>query len=141
MIPTPKNKPTLSSNQQPVHLVLHSQYSSMYPQMIPNQTMQRAPNDRPTQVVTKNTLPLQPPVANLKSVPAFLNKLYNMVSDASTGEMIKWAVDGLSFVGKYSILQLTSVDRHEEFSKEVLPRFFKHNNFSSFVRQLNMVRK
>ncbi|KAI8990327.1 hypothetical protein BDB01DRAFT_687790, partial [Pilobolus umbonatus] len=61
-------------------------------------------------------------------VPAFLNKLYNMVDDQSTDELICWSTDGLSFI----------VIRHEEFAKKVLPRFFKHSNFSSFVRQLNM---
>ncbi|KAI8619645.1 hypothetical protein BC830DRAFT_728719 [Chytriomyces sp. MP71] len=62
-----------------------------------------------------------------KSVPAFLNKLYNMVSDPSS-DLIHWTDDGQAFV----------VEKHEEFAQRVLPRFFKHNNFSSFVRQLNM---
>ncbi|KAI9101165.1 hypothetical protein DFS34DRAFT_578117 [Phlyctochytrium arcticum] len=63
-----------------------------------------------------------------RNVPAFLNKLYNMVNDASTDELIHWGPDGTTFI----------VKRHEDFAKDVLPRFFKHNNFASFVRQLNM---
>ncbi|KAL1916431.1 uncharacterized protein VTP21DRAFT_5622 [Calcarisporiella thermophila] len=63
-----------------------------------------------------------------RSVPAFLNKLYNMVNDPTTDPLIHWADDGASFL----------VTKPEDFAREVLPKFFKHNNFSSFVRQLNM---
>ncbi|KAJ2802832.1 Heat shock transcription factor [Coemansia furcata] len=62
------------------------------------------------------------------TVTPFLNKLLRMVDDDSSDDLIRWSEDGSSFV----------VLRHEEFAKEVLPRFFKHCNFSSFVRQLNM---
>ncbi|KDE05811.1 hypothetical protein MVLG_03900 [Microbotryum lychnidis-dioicae p1A1 Lamole] len=63
-----------------------------------------------------------------KSVPAFLNKLFAMVNDPDTDDFISWSKDGDSFL-------VPSADR---FAKEVLPRFFKHSNFGSFVRQCNM---
>ncbi|KAJ2713045.1 Heat shock transcription factor, partial [Coemansia spiralis] len=62
------------------------------------------------------------------AVTPFLNKLYNIVDDNASNDLIRWSAEGNSFV----------VVRHEDFAKEVLPHFFKHNNFSSFVRQLNM---
>lgn len=57
-----------------------------------------------------------------------LTKLQSMVQDPASNDLIRWSEDGKSFI----------VVRHEDLAKEVLPRFFKHNNFSSFVRQLNM---
>ncbi|KAJ1980105.1 Heat shock transcription factor [Dimargaris xerosporica] len=67
-------------------------------------------------------------LARHSSIPAFLSKLYRMVDEAKTNDLICWSEKGDSF---YVIHQ-------EEFAKSVLPHFFKHNNFASFVRQLNM---
>ncbi|KAF8967322.1 hypothetical protein BDZ97DRAFT_1804489 [Flammula alnicola] len=61
-------------------------------------------------------------------VPAFLQKLYEMVNDPNNAELIRWSEAGDSFF----------VLDHERFAHEVLGRWFKHRNFSSFVRQLNM---
>ncbi|KAL9241564.1 hypothetical protein vseg_015665 [Gypsophila vaccaria] len=63
-----------------------------------------------------------------RSVPApFLMKTYELVDDKTTDEVISWGNDGNTFV----------VWKTAEFAKDLLPLFFKHNNFSSFVRQLN----
>lgn len=58
----------------------------------------------------------------------FLNKLRSMVDDPKTDDLIRWSDDGETFL----------VPNNVRFGDEVLPRFFKHNRFSSFVRQLNM---
>jgi heat shock transcription factor len=63
-----------------------------------------------------------------KTRPAFVGKLWNMVNDPVNASHIQWTADGQSF----------EVFNREQFEKEVLPRYFKHSNFSSFVRQLNM---
>ncbi|KAK1428332.1 hypothetical protein QVD17_17165 [Tagetes erecta] len=59
--------------------------------------------------------------------PPFLTKIYDMVNDQSIDHIICWSRGGQSFV---------VLDPHA-FSTSLLPRYFKHNNFSSFVRQLN----
>ncbi|KAD5316790.1 hypothetical protein E3N88_16736 [Mikania micrantha] len=57
----------------------------------------------------------------------FLTKTYQLVDDPSSDEMISWNENGNAFV----------VWRPAEFSRDLLPKYFKHNNFSSFIRQLN----
>ncbi|CAM6003419.1 unnamed protein product [Sphagnum balticum] len=64
-----------------------------------------------------------------KSVPApFLTKTYHLVSNPETDCIVSWKdSDTSSFV----------VWRPPEFARDLLPLYFKHSNFSSFVRQLN----
>ncbi|XP_008294422.1 heat shock factor protein 2 [Stegastes partitus] len=62
------------------------------------------------------------------SVPAFLSKLWTLVEDGDTNEFICWSQEGNSFL----------VLDEQRFAKEILPKFFKHNNMASFIRQLNM---
>lgn len=52
---------------------------------------------------------------------------YDLVDEPSTDATVSWGADGQSFI----------VWRPAEFARDLLPLHFKHNNFSSFVRQLN----
>ncbi|XP_022738315.1 heat stress transcription factor B-2a-like [Durio zibethinus] len=63
-----------------------------------------------------------------RSVPTpFLTKTYQLVDDHRIDDVISWNDDGSTF-----IVWNTTV-----FARDLLPKYFKHNNFSSFVRQLN----
>ncbi|XP_045880302.1 heat shock factor protein 1 isoform X6 [Meles meles] len=73
-------------------------------------------------------LPVGPGAAGPSNVPAFLTKLWTLVSDPDTDALICWSPSGNSF----------HVFDQGRFAKEVLPKYFKHNNMASFVRQLNM---
>ncbi|CAM8885251.1 unnamed protein product [Rhodiola kirilowii] len=60
-------------------------------------------------------------------IPQFLLKLYKIVDDPSTDTVVHWGFGGQSFV----------VVDETIFCKDILPNYFKHHNFSSFIHQLN----
>lgn len=57
----------------------------------------------------------------------FVKKLFQMLAQARYLDVVRWTANGNLFV----------VLNTNDFTKEVLPRHFKHSNFASFVRQLN----
>jgi len=57
----------------------------------------------------------------------FVRKTFDIVSDPSTNAIVCWSASGASFL----------VLEEHSFQKEVLPKYFKHDNLCSFIRQLN----
>jgi hypothetical protein len=66
--------------------------------------------------------------ASQNPITAFLAKLWALVNDPACDDLIAWDPSGGSF----------HVYDQARFAREILPRYFKHNNFASFIRQLNM---
>ncbi|CAK5226627.1 unnamed protein product [Aphanomyces euteiches] len=64
--------------------------------------------------------------SKVEAAPLFLQKIYTMFEDAPA-RVAGWANRGTTVV----------IKEPEEFAKTILPQYFKHSNFSSFVRQLN----
>ena len=77
--------------------------------------------------------PTQPAANSLP--PPFLLKTFDMVDDSATNAVIAWAPSEDS-TNNNNVSRFV-VWKPAEFARDLLPRFFKHNNFSSFVRQLN----
>jgi len=68
------------------------------------------------------------PQQSLGNVPAFLAKLWKMVDNPETDDLISWSEEGTSFI----------IKNQPEFARSLLPYYYKHSNMASFVRQLNM---
>jgi len=61
-----------------------------------------------------------------QDIPIFLRKTYHMI-DTCDPTIACWSEDGETFV----------VKDPNKFEQQIIPQFFKHSKFSSFVRQLN----
>jgi hypothetical protein len=66
---------------------------------------------------------------NQKKLPnSFIRKTFKILNQSRNSDVVAWNEDGLSFVIK---------DQHL-FTTVILPQYFRHSNFASFNRQLNM---
>ena len=64
----------------------------------------------------------------IEKTETFLLKLFEIMKNKSYNNIINWNEDGTSIIIKDINL----------LSKKILPKYYKHDNYSSFVRQLNM---
>ena len=64
----------------------------------------------------------------IKTKKSFLLKLYDILNDNTYHDIIHWNMERSGII-------ITNITK---LSNEVLPKFYRHNNYSSFVRQLNV---
>ena len=57
----------------------------------------------------------------------FLIQLYEILEDENNKNIIHWGEDGQYFI----------IENMYDFVEKILPKYYNHNNYASFVRQLN----
>ena len=67
---------------------------------------------------------------NEKQKSSFLLKLRTILNEPENEEYIKWSKDGKFFI--------INCENLNAFADKILPQYFKHRNYNSFHRQLNL---
>ena len=73
---------------------------------------------------TTEPFPQEEDLLVLKTVTSFLINLYNLVSDQESDHIVRWK----SKDNKFMIID------KEMFTDQILPQYYKHTNFASFLR-------
>lgn len=110
-------------------------YNSSYDQAVNEHQSQALTHQQPLRLSEKRKADIAPPpgsaiAAYSSMLTPFIYKLFCLVSDDATNDLCHWSMNGDSFV----------VPDPTAFAARVLPQYFKHNQFASFVRQLNKYR-
>lgn len=61
-------------------------------------------------------------------MPIFIQKLWRIVNHQETAKVISWSKSGKSVV----------IKNKEKLVTKILPMYFKYNNITNFIRQLNL---
>lgn len=77
--------------------------------------------------------------SRVKKAAPFLSRLYQMVDDPLTNDVIYWNYTAKPIAGVRCGTAFTVLD-NGRMEKELIPHFYKHSNFTSFIRQLNQYR-
>ncbi|KAJ7753124.1 HSF-type DNA-binding-domain-containing protein [Mycena maculata] len=99
---------------------------SMSPRLlsIPAYQVQGSPSTNEHNIVGRDSTVHE---TGISSTSNFVRKLYEMLENPKYRNVVYWGLQGDCLV----------VEDTKEFERSILPRVFKHSNFSSFVRQLN----
>lgn len=138
---TPNPPPTNSSNQL-VRRDANHQLATRTPQRNPqwpsfnntdhhlaeNRVFENMDEDDDQDIDTRAAMAKKDAQAKRKQIPPFVQKLSSFLDSSNNTELIRWSDDGNSFI----------VLDEDEFARTLIPELFKHNNYASFVRQLNM---
>ena len=66
--------------------------------------------------------------AKTRKPESFLSKLFDILNNTNNNSAISWDSEGKKIV----------ISDIVKLCNEVLPKFYKHKNYSSFIRQLNL---
>lgn len=61
-----------------------------------------------------------------EGIASFIRKTYELLEEGKFSNIVSWSDDGNFLIIKDA----------EDFSQKILPVYFKHSNFTSFVRQV-----
>nr|CAG8474975.1 8065_t:CDS:10 [Entrophospora candida] len=130
LVSSPYQDPQLSSAVSPTNSPPNISTISLNTKSSASSNNTKATSTSITKNNTNSSTSIIPATWVLKKLKLLLliSFIRKMVEDPSIQHLISWAPSGDVF----------SVSNPTEFSKLVLPQYFKHNNWQSFVRQLNM---
>ncbi|TVY33715.1 Heat shock factor protein [Lachnellula occidentalis] len=124
----PINRQLVSTGPRPAFDVTGDQWNQFGAEDLMAESPGMEENDNIELLEEKANVAKRDAQGKRKQIPPFVQKLSSFLDKSENTDLIRWSDRGDSFI----------VVDEDEFAKTLIPELFKHNNYASFVRQLNM---